>query len=53
MGDAGCEKESLTLLNFQCCPDYFFTEIDILGLGMLIQLYGDEGQVKVLQVMGS
>ena len=28
----------------------FLQKIDILGLAMLIQLYGDEGQVKFLQV---
>ena len=29
----------------------FLLNIDILGLAMLILLYGDEGQVKLLQVL--
>ena len=29
----------------------FSLKVDILGLAMLIGLYGDEGQVKFLQVL--
>ena len=29
----------------------FLLKIDILGLALLIQLYGDEGQVKFLRVL--
>ena len=29
----------------------FFLNTDILGLAMLIKLYGDEGQVKFLKVL--
>ena len=29
----------------------FLLKVDILGLAMLIWLYGDEGQVKFLQVL--
>ena len=34
-------------------PNYFFTKINIPGLAMVIWLDGDEGQVKVLQVLYS
>ena len=51
--DEWCDKESYLHRNFSCGPVFFcfLLKIDILGLVMLIELYGNEGQVKFLQVL--
>ena len=46
-----CDKETYIYWIFSVVLITFSIKIDIVGLTMLIKLYGDEGQVKYLQVL--